>query len=59
MAETATSYQVKAAMERKGVKKFKVAEHLNITRPTLNKRLRLNNWEPEEITLLKLHGYLI
>jgi len=53
------SDQVKAAMERKGSKKFKVAEHLDITRVTLNKRLKHNGWEPAEITLLKLHGYLI
>ena len=54
-----TSYKVKEAISRKGIKKYKVAEDLGISRPTLTIRLKTGNWKPEEITLLKQKGILI
>jgi hypothetical protein len=59
MAEFTTSEKVKVGIIRRGIMKSWLAPRLNMTRPTLDSRIKNDNWEPEDITLLKQHGILI
>ncbi len=52
-----TSDKVKAALGL-GFKKIKLAEHLGITRPMLDSRLKDNCWKLSEIEALKGLGII-